>query len=149
MGFPKLYSGPETPDQNFVVMQLLGVDLARIRRAMPDKKFALIMYNNKILSFRLPMTDIMKIASQTLKLIKSLHISGWINRDVKLGNFCVGLEDIDQIYMIDHNFARRFMYDTINNFENVTRISGMLKDAVFKSENLFQLRLSAHRLLRH
>lgn len=56
----------------------------------------------------MPLADSIKIAVHTLNLINNMHICGWINRDVKLGNFCVGLEDNAQIYMIDFSFARRY-----------------------------------------
>ncbi|CAD5213197.1 unnamed protein product [Bursaphelenchus okinawaensis] len=94
-GFPNLIAAYRTPYYKFAVMQLVGLDLNRLRRAMPGKRFTL--------------TTALKICQQTLKRIEALHELGWLCRDIKAPNFAIGLGDKDGVvYMLDFGFARRY-----------------------------------------
>ncbi|VDM95753.1 unnamed protein product [Thelazia callipaeda] len=94
-GFPRLIAAGRTPLYKFVLMELVGPDLQRLRRSTPGKKFRL--------------STSLRIASQTLKRIEVLHDCGWLCRDIKANNFCIGKENDGLIYMLDFGFARKFM----------------------------------------
>ncbi|CAD5217780.1 unnamed protein product [Bursaphelenchus xylophilus] len=94
-GFPQLVAAYRTPHFKFAVMQLVGPDLNRLRRAMPAKRFSL--------------STALKICQQTLKRIETLHDLGWLCRDIKAPNFAIGLGEKDGVvYMLDFGFAKRF-----------------------------------------
>ncbi|VDK35988.1 unnamed protein product [Gongylonema pulchrum] len=94
-GFPRLIAAGRTTLYKYIVMELVGPDLQRLRRATPTKKFSL--------------SSSLRIASQTLDRIEALHDCGWLCRDVKANNFCIGKENTGMIYMLDFGFARRFV----------------------------------------
>ncbi|OZC07842.1 hypothetical protein X798_05152 [Onchocerca flexuosa] len=94
-GFPRLIATGRTPLYKYIIMELVGPDLQLLRRSIPAKKFSL--------------STSLKLASQTLKRIETLHDNGWLCRDVKANNFCIGKENMGLIYMLDFGFARRFI----------------------------------------
>jgi len=101
VGFPQMVAAGRTENYKYAVMQLIGPDLGKLRRAMPAKKFSL--------------GTALIICKQTLRRIETLHDLGWLCRDIKAPNFAVGLGDkINTIYMLDFGFARRYM-DRENN----------------------------------
>lgn len=95
-GFPKLICAGRTGYYKYAIMELVGVDLGKLRRAMPNKCFS-------------PITAL-KVAIQTLKRIEELHDLGWICRDIKANNFAIGRgsKNWDLIYMLDFGFARKY-----------------------------------------
>ncbi|VDK81591.1 unnamed protein product [Litomosoides sigmodontis] len=94
-GFPRLIAAGRTSLYKYIIMELVGPDLQRLRRSIPEKKFSL--------------STALRVASQTLKRIEALHDSGWLCRDVKANNFCIGKKNMGLIYMLDFGFARRFI----------------------------------------
>uniref|UniRef100_A0A0R3RUQ0 Protein kinase domain-containing protein n=1 Tax=Elaeophora elaphi TaxID=1147741 RepID=A0A0R3RUQ0_9BILA len=94
-GFPRLIVAGRTPLYKYIIMELVGPDLQRLRRSIPAKKFSL--------------STALRLASQTLRRIEALHDSGWLCRDVKANNFCIGKKNVGLIYMLDFGFARRFI----------------------------------------
>ncbi|VDM48641.1 unnamed protein product [Toxocara canis] len=97
IGFPRLIDAGRTELYKYIVMELVGPDLQRLRRALTTKKFSL--------------PTCLRVAAQTLERIQSLHDCGWLCRDVKANNFCIGRDDTTIIYMLDFGFARRYMKD--------------------------------------
>lgn len=96
VGFPRLIAAGRCADFKYVVMQLLGPDLRKLHRAMPDRKFII--------------GTALRVARDTLDRIQALHGIGWLCRDVKAPNFAIGLgEDAATIYMLDFGFARRYI----------------------------------------
>ncbi|CAD5212949.1 unnamed protein product [Bursaphelenchus okinawaensis] len=95
IGFPQLLAAYRTKYYKFAVMQLVGPDLGRLRRAMPGKRFST--------------STALQICIQTLRRIETLHDLGWLCRDIKAPNFAIGSDDRDGIvYMLDFGFARRY-----------------------------------------
>ncbi|KAK6040210.1 hypothetical protein COOONC_22285 [Cooperia oncophora] len=80
----------------FIVMELLGKSLSELRKKSDGKKFDAIT----ALRVGLCMTDTLRV----------LHDMGFLHRDVKPGNMCVGLtpETIRRIYLLDFGLARQF-----------------------------------------
>ena len=46
------------------------------------------------------------VAVQTASAIQAMHDEGYVHRDVKPSNFCVGLGDSDKSYVLDFGLAR-------------------------------------------
>ncbi|TKR82438.1 hypothetical protein L596_016163 [Steinernema carpocapsae] len=96
VGFPKIYDAGRTNNFKYVVMQLVGPDLGKLRRSLPGKKFSLI--------------TALRLCAQTLDRVETLHDMGWLCRDIKAPNFAIGLGDqAGIVYMLDFGFARRFL----------------------------------------
>lgn len=101
VGFPKLICAGRTGYYKYAIMQLVGNDLGRLRRAMPEKKFT-------------PSTSVL-VALQTLNRIETLHDLGWLCRDVKSPNFAIGRgNDVGTVFMLDFGFARRYKYVSLS-----------------------------------
>ncbi|ETN72460.1 hypothetical protein NECAME_13858 [Necator americanus] len=76
-------------------MQLVGPDLGKLRRSLIDKRFSV--------------PTALRVLQQTLRRLEVLHDAGWLCRDVKAPNFCIGLgNESGVIYMLDFGFARKF-----------------------------------------
>uniref|UniRef100_A0A0M3IL87 Protein kinase domain-containing protein n=2 Tax=Ascaris TaxID=6251 RepID=A0A0M3IL87_ASCLU len=95
IGFPRLIAAGRTSLYKYVIMELVGPDLQRLRRALPAKRFSL--------------STALRVGGQTLDRIQSLHDCGWLCRDIKANNFCIGRDDTAVIFMLDFGFARRYM----------------------------------------
>jgi tau tubulin kinase len=95
IGFPKLICAGRTGYYKYAIMQLVGADLGRLRRAMPDKRFT--------------ETTSVLVALQTLNRIETLHDLGWLCRDIKSPNFAIGRgNEAGTVFMLDFGFARRY-----------------------------------------
>ncbi|VDK57516.1 unnamed protein product [Anisakis simplex] len=95
-GFPRLIIAGRTSSYKYAVMQLVGPDLGRLRRALPNK--------------RLSLSSALRTGIQTLDRLETLHDSGWLCGDVKANNYAVGRgSNANTIYMFDFGFARRYM----------------------------------------
>uniref|UniRef100_A0AC34F751 Protein kinase domain-containing protein n=1 Tax=Panagrolaimus sp. ES5 TaxID=591445 RepID=A0AC34F751_9BILA len=95
VGFPKLICAGRTGYYKYAIMQLVGADLGRLRRAMPDKRFT--------------ETTSILVALQTLNRIETLHDLGWLCRDIKSPNFAIGRgNEAGTVFMLDFGFARRY-----------------------------------------
>ncbi|XGW24091.1 hypothetical protein V3C99_005922 [Haemonchus contortus] len=85
----------------FIVLKLIGKNLADVQWKCPDRKFSLI--------------TALHIGEQTLAAIRDLHFCGYIHRDIKPHNFAIGREEdknYHTVYIIDFKFARRFKTET-------------------------------------
>ncbi|KAK0405067.1 hypothetical protein QR680_017785 [Steinernema hermaphroditum] len=78
---------------SFLVMSLLGKELSDIRRRLPDRKMS--------------MASVLKIGIQSCQAIQDMHIAGFVHRDVKPTNFCVGAQHKNMIYIFDFGLARQ------------------------------------------
>jgi len=83
-------------DYNFLVMELLGENLAEIRRLQQG---------------RFSMLTTLKLGIQMLRGIEAVHEYGYLHRDIKPSNFAMGLkpERKQTCFLIDFGLARRYM----------------------------------------
>ncbi|KAI6232003.1 Protein kinase domain-containing protein [Aphelenchoides besseyi] len=95
--------GRTSKDFFFIVLTLLGPDLAKLRNEMHHRHFTL--------------STALRVAIQTSSAIEELHAMGFVSRDVKPGNFGIGnkndkLQRI--IYMFDFGLARQYVDKAMN-----------------------------------
>jgi len=83
-------------DYNFLVMELLGENIADLRRSQQG---------------RFSMLTTLKLGIQMLKGIEAVHEFGYLHRDVKPSNFAMGLSPSKKsiCFLIDFGLARRYM----------------------------------------
>lgn len=75
----------------FIVMELLGNNLAKLKKSMPEGRFT------RSLATRLLM--------QMLEAIEQVHNKGFIHRDIKASNFMIG-KDMKTVYIADFGLAK-------------------------------------------
>ncbi|VDL74060.1 unnamed protein product [Nippostrongylus brasiliensis] len=92
----RLFDAGQRRQYNFMVMSLCGKDLMTLKRTM-----------GRPFSER----TILRVAITTLYALKQVHECGFVHRDVKPGNFLVGLYGRDRrmIYLVDFGMARSFI----------------------------------------
>eukprot|EP00792_Barthelona_sp_PAP020_P007558 TRINITY_DN3152_c1_g1_i1.p1 TRINITY_DN3152_c1_g1~~TRINITY_DN3152_c1_g1_i1.p1 ORF type:complete len:466 (+),score=79.14 TRINITY_DN3152_c1_g1_i1:61-1458(+) len=84
------------PNYRFVVMELLGPSINKLKRRQPKKMF----------SYKLTGA----IGKLMVSSIESLHKAGFIHRDIKPSNFCIGNgSKSNRIYLIDFGLARPYL----------------------------------------
>mgnify|MGYP003386458446 CR=1 FL=1 len=94
-GLPKIYDYLQSPDYNIMVMQLLG----------PSLEDLFNKYNRK---FTLP--TVFMLANQLIYLLKQLHNSEYIHRDIKPNNFLIGRDkNMIQLYMMDFGLSKKYI----------------------------------------
>ncbi|KFD56437.1 hypothetical protein M514_02541 [Trichuris suis] len=80
---------------NYLVISLVGPDLAQIRKRVKDKRFNL--------------GTVLRIGIQCVEALSDIHKAGFILRDVRPENFAIGCDDKkDTIYVVDFSIALQF-----------------------------------------
>ncbi|KAL5270769.1 hypothetical protein ACHWQZ_G001443 [Mnemiopsis leidyi] len=82
---------------NYVVMSLVGRNLADLRRSTPQGCFSL--------------STALRLTVQMLAGIKAIHTVGFLHRDIKPSNFAMGKNGAQtrKCYMLDFGLARQFL----------------------------------------
>ncbi|GIY43617.1 tau-tubulin kinase 2 [Caerostris darwini] len=94
--FPRFYSHGRTDTHDYIVMELLGMNLRDLKKKQPDKKFEIL--------------DVLHMGKMMLKSIESLHQAGYLHRDIKPQNFTIGTErNAKKVYLIDFGLSKRFV----------------------------------------
>ncbi|TPX39997.1 hypothetical protein SeMB42_g01618 [Synchytrium endobioticum] len=96
-------SAATPPIYSYLVMQLLGPNLSDLRRKAPGGQFSISATS--------------LLCRQMLRAVQALHEIGFLHRDIKPGNFCLGPTETEptessKCYMIDFGLSRRFMNST-------------------------------------
>ena len=80
-----------------MVTQLLGPNLFDLMRTLGGKFTASTSLN---------------LGMQILKILRFFHDWGFLHRDIKPTNFCVGQDEhADEIYIIDYGLSKKYIYD--------------------------------------
>ncbi|CAD5229462.1 unnamed protein product [Bursaphelenchus okinawaensis] len=80
----------------YVVMQFLSDNLDSLRSKRENRRFSL--------------STTVRATQQVLMGLEYLHREGFIHRDLKPGNTCIGKLDPRTVYIIDFGMCRRFYY---------------------------------------
>lgn len=92
----KLFGIHQDEQQNFLVMELMGDDLEILKCKM------------KASCFGLPF--VLKLGSQMVDRVRTIHKHGFIHRDLKPSNFVLGsAPNESRIYLIDFGLSKQFM----------------------------------------
>ncbi|KAK6058025.1 hypothetical protein COOONC_04408 [Cooperia oncophora] len=92
---PRLYASGWMNNYNFIVMQMLGRNLTELRKAQADRRFSV--------------HTTVRVGMQIIEALKSVHDLGFLHRDVKPSNMCVGIGEHRRIiYLVDFGMTRQF-----------------------------------------
>lgn len=95
IGFPKVYNMHYGMNYTGLTMEKLDSNLFKLRKQMPDRKFS-------------DHTTIM-LGIQCVKLLQSVHNTGYLHRGIKPHNFVMGYgERKDIVHLVDMGLAKRF-----------------------------------------
>lgn len=120
VGVPKIYNFVETPHFYTMYMQLLG----------PSLEDMLNKYN-RLFEIR----TVLRIGSQIIDLLESIHRIGYIHRDIKPNNFLTGIDNnSSQVYITDFGLSRKY----INNGKHIpfTTDKSLIGTARYASINM-------------
>ncbi|GMS90411.1 hypothetical protein PENTCL1PPCAC_12586, partial [Pristionchus entomophagus] len=91
----KFYSSGVQSNYSFVVMSLLGTELADLRRRCPGRRMA--------------HSSVLRIAIQAVEGIEDMHKAGFIHRDLKPTNLAMGHKLKRIVYVFDFGLARQIL----------------------------------------
>uniref|UniRef100_F1LAH5 non-specific serine/threonine protein kinase n=1 Tax=Ascaris suum TaxID=6253 RepID=F1LAH5_ASCSU len=95
---PLLWGSGSTDNFNYIVMQLLSINLNEIRKQSPFR--------------RLSRPTMGRIVIQAIAALRDIHQLGYIHRDIKPQNMCFGLSQASKhrLIIVDYGLARRFRH---------------------------------------
>lgn len=101
-GYPKLVDAGEESGYRFLVLQLLGPSLKKLRE---DRRRAFTLQ------------EVCRIGTKLIDCLEVLHQNKYVHCDLKPANVAVGLHNEEDIYLIDFGLAKKMEASSI---ENVT-----------------------------
>ncbi|XGW15257.1 hypothetical protein V3C99_001050 [Haemonchus contortus] len=101
---PKMIASGHDNRINFIVMQLLSINIGDLKKASPVK--------------RLGRSTVGRIMQQAIAALRDIHLGGYIHRDVKPANMCFGITPQSRhiLVIVDFGLVRRF-----KNLDGTTR----------------------------
>lgn len=88
-----MYDFVYNTEQNLVVMDLLGSNLAKVRKCLEEQ------YSLKIA---------INLLIEMLDAIQAVHDKGYIHRDIKASNFVLSLDN-KHVHIVDFGLAKRHL----------------------------------------
>ncbi|KAE9419633.1 hypothetical protein Angca_005088, partial [Angiostrongylus cantonensis] len=101
---PKMIASGNDNKINFIVMQLLSVNIGDLKKQSPVK--------------RLGRSSVGRILQQAIAGLRDIHLCGYIHRDVKPANMCFGISPQTRhiLVIVDFGLVRRY-----KNIDGTTR----------------------------
>ena len=93
--FPKFYHFGKTSSFKFIIMELLGPNLTRIRKSLVTSK--------------LPLSTALRCGIEMIRCIEELHRKGFVHRDIKPSNFMIKASRSTPLALIDFGLCRRYI----------------------------------------
>ncbi|KAH7730120.1 Protein kinase domain containing protein [Aphelenchoides avenae] len=95
---PVLLASGNIGDFMYIVMEMLGPNLGDLRRRRATRQFTL--------------GTVLRVGKQMVEALRDVHSVGFLHRDVKPSNMCVGNANrVRTIYLVDFGMTRQFRYD--------------------------------------
>jgi len=116
-GFSSVAHFGKTPSINYLVMDLYGNDLEKLR---------------KNASHGLSLKTVLMLAEQMLCMIETLHNKGFVHRDIKPENFCMSKDVKEELRFIDFGLTRSF-YDDAGKHIKCVEKKGLIGTARYAS----------------
>ncbi|KAF1765756.1 hypothetical protein GCK72_005709 [Caenorhabditis remanei] len=93
---PLIFGSGHTDKFNYIVLQLLSINLGDIRRISPTRK--------------LSKSTVGRITVQAIAAIRDLHEIGYLHRDIKPANMCFGITPRTRhvLMLLDYGLVRRY-----------------------------------------
>ncbi|CEF65232.1 Casein kinase I [Strongyloides ratti] len=121
----RLYDYFETPEYKILTMSMCGPNIRELKKATEYDRFS-------------PTTTFW-IMKKMVDALKVLHEFGWIHRDVKPANFCIGLgkEGAHRLYVVDFGLARKYITSTgkLREKRSFSSFRGTLRYASINAHN--------------
>uniref|UniRef100_A0A0N5CBV4 Protein kinase domain-containing protein n=1 Tax=Strongyloides papillosus TaxID=174720 RepID=A0A0N5CBV4_STREA len=121
----RLFDYFETPEYKILVMSMCGPNIRELKKATECDRFS-------------PTTTFW-IMKKMVDALKILHDFGWIHRDVKPANFCIGLgkEGAHRLYVVDFGLARKYITSTgkLREKRSFSSFRGTLRYASINAHN--------------
>lgn len=105
------YSG-EIGSYNFIIMQLLGSNVADLRKTQRTRCLTIgTVRRSSGKGSRWTCLQTSRVGIQCLEGIRQIHALGYIHRDIKPSNICVGIGEHKRVlYIVDFGMARRIRF---------------------------------------
>ena len=92
--FPRFYRSGQHDNFNYYVMELLGPSLSRLRTVLPNATLSI--------------STGLRVAIETVCILREFHSRGFVHRDIKPANFLVRRESPSPICLIDFGLTKRY-----------------------------------------
>ncbi|VDM40746.1 unnamed protein product [Toxocara canis] len=95
---PLMWGSGSTRNLNYIIMELLSINLNDIRKQSPYRRFS--------------RPTMGRIVIQAIAGLRDIHQIGYIHRDIKPQNMCFGLTEASRhrLIIVDYGLARRFRH---------------------------------------
>ncbi|CAJ0566757.1 unnamed protein product, partial [Mesorhabditis spiculigera] len=90
---PEILAYGEHTDRGFIVMRLTGKSLMELRNARKSRHFT--------------QETLFRVGKKIVSALEAVHQAGWVHRDVKPANCCIGRLDSSRIYLLDFGISRQ------------------------------------------